>query len=414
MSCSGLNAGPAPGGHPHILAGGALPGQVRLGEHGQPDGLPHEAVAEQPGADARHAGLRRDVEIAQAGAEPLAAEHLGEPLGRPVPLGDQHHPPPAGQPLAHVRDGARRIPPVAGQRRGFDTERNAPRRCLRLPGVALERPRAVERGARPPADAQFPGGGPHVGQRLERGRTQVNRRLAAVGRAHPGGLEEFLAGGDQVGGAGPDPLGVTGQHQAARRHVVQEQLHRVRQHRRERLHAVHRDALGQLAEDVGQPGVLRGEARGPLPDGRGEQQLAARRRPQAVRRDVQAALVGDPEVPDLLHRVAPELHPERVLFGGREHVQDAAADRDLAAALHQVGTGVADVHQVRDDLLEVGRLAGLQRDRGQVAEPADHRLEQAADRGDQHGDRAGLRPVRIGVGQPPQHGQPPSGGVRAR
>ena len=126
--------------------------------------------------------------------------------------------------------------------------------------------------------------------------------------------------------------------------------------------------------------MVLGQLPGPLADRRGEQQLAARRGPQAVGR-VQAALVGDPEVADLLDAVAPELHPQRVFLGGREHVQDAAAHGDLAAVLDQVGADVADVHQAGDGLLEVGVLAGPQRDRLQVAQPADHRLEQAAHRG---------------------------------
>ena len=159
--------------------------------------------------------------------------------------------------------------------------------------------------------------------------------------------------------------------------------------------------------------MVLGQLPGPLADRRGEQQLAARRGPQAVG-GVQAALVGDPEVADLLDAVAPELHPQRVFLGGREHVQDAAAHGDLAAVLDQVGAHVADVHQPGDGLLEVGVLAWAQRHRFQVAQPADHRLQQAAHRADQHGDRAGLRAARVRVGQPAQHGQPPPGGVRAR
>ena len=48
----------------------------------------------------------------------------------------------------------------------------------------------------------------------------------------------------------------------------------------------------------------------------GQQQLAARRRPQSLHR-LQGALVGDREGADLLDLVAPELHPQRVLLGRR-------------------------------------------------------------------------------------------------
>ena len=100
--------------------------------------------------------------------------------------------------------------------------------------------------------------------------------------------------------------------------------------------------------------------------------------PSAV---VQAALVGHPELADLLDLVAEELDPQRMLLGGREHVEDAAADGDLAAVLDQVGAGVADLDQPGEHVVEVGRLARAQRHRLEVAEPADDRLQQAADRG---------------------------------
>ena len=128
---------------------------------------------------------------------------------------------------------------------------------------------------------------------------------------------------------------------------------------------------------------------------------------------MQAALVGGPEITDLLDRVPPELHPERVFLGGREHVEDAAADCDLAAVLDQVGARVPDLHQVRDDLVEAGGLAAAQGHRLEVAEPAHHRLEQAAHRGDQHAESPGPGAAGVGVGEPAEHGEPPSRGVRA-
>ena len=79
-------------------------------------------------------------------------------------------------------------------------------------------------------------------------RTSVIGRNAAAPRSigtsppaaavHPGRLQELLAGLHQVGGAGPDPLRVAGQHAAARGHVVEQQFHPVGQHRGERLHAL--------------------------------------------------------------------------------------------------------------------------------------------------------------------------------
>ena len=106
----------------------------------------------------------------------------------------------------------------------------------------------------------------------------------------------------------------------------------------------------------------------------------------------QAALVGDLEEPDVLDRVAPELDPHRVLLGGREHVEDAAADGQLAAFLDQVGARVADVDQPDHDLVQVRVLAGPQPYRLKLAEAADDRLQQAADRGGD--DRQRARPRR--------------------
>ena len=272
----------------------------------------------------------------------------------------------------------------------------------------------LERGDRPPADAELPGGLPDLGQRLESGRAQVDGSLAAAGGVHPGSVEEFLAGPDQVIGPGPDPLGIAGQDEAARGNVVEQQLHPVGQHRRERFHALDRDAVRQLAQDFGQSRIFLRELPGPLAYFRGEQQLPAGRCPQPLRGGVQTALVGGPEVADLLDRVPPEFHPEGMLLGGREHIQDAAADRDLATMLDQVGARVPDVHQVRDDLLEVGRLAAPQGHWLQVTQTAHHRLQQAAHRGDQHTEGTGPDAAGVRVGEPAQHGQPPPRRIRAR
>ena len=132
------------------------------------------------------------------------------------------------------------------------------------------------------------------------------------------------------------------------------------------------------------------------PDRRGEQHLAARSRPKTALGRADAALVGDLEVADLLDRVAEELDPQRVFLGGREHVDDAAAHGDLAAAADDVGPGVADLDQPGEQVVEFARLADLQRDRLEVAEAGHDRLQQAPDR--RHHDRQ--RPVRLARARP--------------
>jgi hypothetical protein len=147
----------------------------------------------------------------------------------------------------------------------------------------------------------------------------------------------------------------------------------------------------------------------------GQQQLAARRRPQAVGRDLEAALVGRREPADLLDRVAPELDPERVLLGGREDVEDAAADGELAAALDEVRAGVGRGGEPLDDVLERDVVPRPQRHRLEVAEPAHERLQDGAHRRDDDRDRAGVPAVlRARLGRLAESGGGASGCARRR
>ena len=130
--------------------------------------------------------------------------------------------------------------------------------------------------------------------------------------------------------------------------------------------------------------------------------------------DLEGALVGDLEPADLLDRVAPELDAQRVLLGGREDVEDAAAHGELAAPLDQVGAGVGGRREGLDDLLEGRLVAGLQRDRREVAQALGDRLEHRTHRGDDDDERAVAGVAGVGVGEPAQHGQPLADGVAAR
>ena len=158
----------------------------------------------------------------------------------------------------------------------------------------------------------------------------------------------------------------------------------------------------------------RGQLLGAFPHRRGQQQLAAGRRPQAAVRLSQAALVGHLEVADLLDGVAPELDPHRMLLSGREDIEDAAPDSQLAAMFHGLGPRVADLDQPGDHVVEVSGVTGPEPDRLQLAQAADDRLEQAADRGGDHGERAGPGVGRVRVGEPAQHRQPLPGYVWLR
>ena len=135
----------------------------------------------------------------------------------------------------------------------------------------------------------------------------------------------------------------------------------------------------------------------------------------AVLGQLERALVGDLEVADLLDLVAPELDPQRVLLGRREDVEDAAAHREVAALLDQVGAGVARRDEVGHDVGQLpSGVADLQGHRRQLAETGDLRLQHRPDRRNDHVEWSGRRIVRLGVRQPAQHGQSLPDRVRAR
>ena len=162
-------------------------------------------------------------------------------------------------------------------------------------------------------------------------------------------------------------------------------------------------------------GKLSASSRGPLAHGVGEQQLAARRRPQPVLGDLERALVGDLEPADLLDVVAQELHAQRVLLGGREDVEDAAAHGELAAPLDQVDAGVGGRRRAPRRPARVGLVAGL-RARPAPGRPGPWtmRLQHRAHRRDDDRQRRRASRRRLGVRQPAQHREPLPDGVAAR
>ena len=92
----------------------------------------------------------------------------------------------------------------------------------------------------------------------------------------------------------------------------------------------------------------------------GEQQLATRRELHALDRLGQRPLVGDRERPELLDLVAEELDAHGVVGRGREHVEDAAAHRELATAGDHVDAGVGEVDELDGDARR-GRNRALRR-----------------------------------------------------
>ena len=132
--------------------------------------------------------------------------------------------------------------------------------------------------------------------------------------------------------------------------------------------------------------------------------------------DLERALVGDLEPAHLLDRVAPQLDADGVLLRRREDVEDAAADRELAALLHEVDARVGDVDEPLDDGVEAALdvLALHELHRLEVAEAGHLRLQHAADGAHDDLQRAGGGVVGARVGEPAQHGEAAADGVGAR
>ncbi len=64
------------------------------------------------------------------------------------------------------------------------------------------------------------------------------------------------------------------------------------------------------------------------------------------------------EAAQALDLVSPELDPDRVVLGGREDIDDAAAHREISGVFHLVPAGVSQCRQSADELLEVHASAG--------------------------------------------------------
>ena len=223
-----------------------------------------------------------------------------------------------------------------------------------------------------------------LGQRDEARRPHVDRQSAAGGRAGPGRGEELVGGGDQLVGSGPCLLGVQDEEPGTGGEHVGDLLHPIHQDRAEGLHPVGGDAVGDPQQQVPHSGKLLRPRAGTFAHCRRQEDLAAGRGVEAVGCGVQGTLIGDGEVADVVDLVAEQVHAHRMRLGGREHVEDAAADGELTALLHHVHAHVGGVHEVALDVFERVGLPHRGTHRPQLAQALRDRLQQGPHGHQQH------------------------------
>ena len=421
------------GGHLHVLAHAVLVVHdvVPRGQRQRVDRTAalrrHPCAAPTAGRGAEQVGVgqhqqirvrQQEARLQPAGGQ-LHAVRLQPP--RPGPRGDVLRGQRLGQPLGGTgpwhRQQCRPARPAAlgkHPQRGGKVSREM--RCGLGEVRLLRRIRAAERRHPEPAEPAAQRRLPHLGNVPVGGCGQVDGCLVGVvghGRVVPGGGQELLAGAVQLGGAVGDPLRLDQHHSGPIGQYVGDQFHALGQQGADRLHTLGSRPGDHGVQQVRQFRVLRQQRARPRLDLVGEREFAAGRCPQSVGQEIQRPLVGHREGAHLLHLVAPELHPNRVLGGGREDVEDPAAHCELPTALHQVGAGVADGDQLPGDICRIGLRARRQRDRREVGQPRHQRLQQGPDGHDHHlrggRSRGGLR-----MAQPTQHCQPSADHVGGR
>ena len=246
---------------------------------------------------------RRHVVLAEQLDHPLGGAGAGMHHGDAVAL---------GEPAADVRHRALQVAAVGvgrprRQRAGryrphldvdVDADDLAELVAQRLPLAGRARVETFvvdpERAQRPPRQVAGEGVHADVGEGPVRRGAEVDGSGAAAGGRGPAGAEELLARRHQVVRPGPGALGVEHQHVGVGGHQVDEQLHLVDQHGRQRLHPLDGDPGGDLVGQLEQRGMRLPELPGPAAYVVGQQQLAARRRPETLDL-LERALVRDRE-----------------------------------------------------------------------------------------------------------------------
>ena len=361
--------------------GASAPGELVLGEHGEPHRGQQEAALEGGDHDAG-AGRSDDgvVGIGHLQADPVVAQELQDAARRAGALGGDHHAVPLSEHVAELgHEGLgvadRRRP--AGGHDGGDVWAlrhvgHRPRGRVAAGEQTVER--HVQRVER--VDAGVPG--------LRERPSEV--RLLGEDLARPVPEAAGLDQHDQ--GIGPDPV----EHHGAGVVAGVVALPVTDQPGHPRLHAVEDEPLGEPLPVLAPPRFLGHELRRPGPQRLAllpvETQLAA-----GVDDDLGprpgGALVGHGELAQAVDLVAPQVDADRGVGGGREDVDDRPPDGELAAVLHLVLTAVAERGQTGHEVVEVDGVPLPHHDRFVLPRPGREPLDERT--GGRHHDprRAG-------------------------
>ena len=176
------------------------------------------------------------------------------------------------------------------------------------------------------------------------------------------------------------------QHRRARRQVVEQRGRVLEEERQVVLDACRREAFADVAVERHARQVAletRAEATPEVLDRLGRQAELARGQQVEPRQLLERALRLGVEAADAVDDVVEQVDAQRRVAAHREHVEQRAADREVARFGHLRHARVARAREPQPELLEVERLAGLQAERMAVDERA---WRQALQRGRQVDD----------------------------
>ena len=336
-----------PGGLALAGAGGAVgatpPGEVGLGDDRQLRLVEHRAHVQRRDDDAPagpgEGGGVRLAALDDREVETVLGQETGEVRRRALTVGGHDHAETVGEQLADAHDDPAAIAERGGPAGGIDGGRlGAVGRVEHLPGGGRYRcEQAV--GIEVQAGERVVVGPPGLGERAG----------------------EVILLGEQVGGPVAEPARLDEQHLGVGWQQVGEQPRRLRRVRREprqpALHAVEERALGETLPVLAAPRLGPDERGGTGAHLGGGQQLAGGEEPH-LGEVGGGALVGDGELGQPVDLVAPAVDAHRRLGGGREDVEDRAAQCDFAAVLDKLFTPVPLVDERREQL---GRVDSLTR-----------------------------------------------------